>query len=131
MGTKQTATFTEPVPLQLTKPELAVKLGVTIKDGFICLRGDVIGIITSGGLARRRSRTAGAGSGFSTGSNTGQVTDAGVFAAGDVLKNEGSETIGTVASVDTTTTPDTVVLTGNAAVSVASTEAVLGSDGSQ
>jgi hypothetical protein len=131
MGTKTIRTFTEKVPLQLTRPDEAVKVGVTMKDGFANIEGDVIGLITSSGLARRRSRTTATGTGFSTGSNTGQVTDAGVFAAGDVLKNEGAETIGTVQSIDRSTTPDTVVLTGNAAVVVASGEAVLASDGSQ
>lgn len=129
--TKTVETFAERVSLEVTRPDEAVKQNITFKDGFAAQQGDVIGIITASGLARRRSRTAATGTGFSIASNTGQVVDAGVFAAGEVLKSEDGTTIGTVQSVDTTTTPDTVALTGNAAVDVASGDAVLGSDGSQ
>jgi hypothetical protein len=115
MPTKLIRTFTEKLPLPLTKPELAVKLNLTIADG----------------LGRRRSRTPAAGTGFANNSNTGQVVDASVFVAGDVLQLEDGAAIGTVQSVDVTTTPDTVVLTGNAANNVAVGDAVLASDGSQ
>ena len=54
-----------------------------------------------------------------------------MFVADDVLKLEDGTTIGTVLSVDKSTTPDTVTLTGNAQVNVAVGDAVLGSDGSQ
>lgn len=129
--TKTIQTFPDKVALEATRPDEAVKQNVTFADGFEVEQGDVIGIITASGLARRRSHTAATGTGFAVDSNTGQVEDAGVFAPGDVLKLEDGTTIGTVQSVDTSTTPDTVALTGNAAVAVASGDAVLGSDGSQ
>ena len=131
MATRTVQTFPARVALEATRPDEAVKQNVTFADGFVVKQGDVIGIITASKLARRRSRTAAAGTGFAADSNTGQVVDAGVFVPGDVLKSEDGTTIGTVQSVDTTTTPDTVALTGNAAVAVASGDAVLGSDGSQ
>jgi hypothetical protein len=131
MGTKTVKTFPDRVAIEATRPDEAVKQNVTFADGFEVEQGDVIGIIAASGLARRRSRTTAAGTGFAVDSNTGQVTDASVFAAGDVLKSEDGTIIGTVQSIDTTTTPDTVALTGNAAVAVASGDAVLASDGSQ
>jgi len=134
MPTKTIQTFTEKQPLQLTKPELSAKLNLTIADGFAVAEGDVVGSISGGGndgLGRRRSRTTAAGAGFADNSNTGRVTDASVFVEGDVLKLEDGTTIGTIDSIDTTTTPDTVVLTGNAAINVAAGDAVMASDGSQ
>jgi hypothetical protein len=131
MGTKILKTYPARVALEATRPDEAVKQNVTFKDGFVVQQGDVIGIITTGGKARRRSRTAAAGTGFAINSNTGQVVDASVFAPGDVLKTEDGTVIGTVQSVDPSTNPDTVALTGNAAVAVAVDDAVLASDGSQ
>ena len=129
--TETKETFPAKVPLELVRPELAVLVPVTIKSGHIVKQGDVLGKITVGGLCRRRTHTPAAGTGFATNSAVGQVEDASVFKAGDVLKNVAGTTIGTVLSVDPTTNPDTVTLTGNAAVAVAAGAAVLGSDGSQ
>lgn len=129
--TTEVENFGRREPLEATKPELAVIVPLTIKDGHAVARKDVLGVITSSGLGRRRTRTTAAGTGFADDSPTGRVTDASMFVAGDVLKTAGGTTIGTVQSVDTTTTPDTITLTGNAAVDVAAGDAVLGSDGSQ
>jgi hypothetical protein len=65
-----------------------VILGSVIKDGFAVDRGDVLGKITSGGLLRRRSRSAvKAGGDFSTAAATGKIVDASkYFKAGDALK---------------------------------------------
>lgn len=131
MGTKTVQTFPAKLALEATRPDEAVKTNLTIADGFAVQQGDVVGVITSGGLGRRRSRTVAAGTGFADNSNTGQVSDASVFTVDDVLKLEDGTTIGTIASIDLTTTPDTIALDGNAAVNVAVDDAVLASDGSQ
>lgn len=123
--------FPKKVPLERVRPDLAVAVAVTIATGFIVRQGDVLGLISASGKGRRRTRTTTAGTGFANNSPNGQVTDASVFKAGDVIKKTDGTTIGTVQSVDLTTTPDTVVLTGNAAVNVAADVDVVGSDGSQ
>lgn len=131
MPSKTIQTFPKRAALEAVKPELVAAVPVTVKSGHIVKAGDVIGKITTGGLYRRRTRTATAGTGFADNSPNGQVVDASVFKAGDVLKKTDGTTIGTVQSVDITTNPDTVVLTGNAAVAVAAGVDVVGSDGSQ
>lgn len=131
MPTKDVATYAERDPLEAVKSELAVIVAGTVKDGFKTQQGDVVGVISASSLLRRRSRTTATGTGFITTSPTGQVTDASVFAAGDVLKDGNGATIGTVQTVNTIANPNTVTLTANAAVAVAAAAAVLGSDGSQ
>lgn len=131
MPSRTVETFPERVQLEGIKPELAAAVAVTVKTGHIVKQGDVIGKITTGGMYRRRTRTKTAGTGFADDSPNGQVEDASVFKAGDVLKKTDGTTIGTVLSVNPATTPDTVVLTGNAAVDVAAGVDVVGSDGSQ
>jgi hypothetical protein len=91
----------------------------------------VIGTISASGRMRRRTRAVAAGAGFATTAATGQVDDASVFTAGDVLKNAAGTTIGTVAVGGVNTQTNMITLTGNAAVAVAAGAAVLGSDGSQ
>jgi hypothetical protein len=129
--TSDVETFAQRVALETHRPDEGVKIGVTAKTGFAIKQGDVIGIITASDKARRRSRTAAAGAGFAVNSAVGEVADASVFVAGDALVSEDGTAIGTVLSTDTTATPDTVTLTGNAAVAVASGDAVMASDGSQ
>lgn len=124
-------TYGDRVPLEAVRADLAVRVSGLVANGHKVKQGRVCGIITASGKMRSRTRTLAAGTGFATDSAVGRVDDASVFVAGDVLKNEAGTTIGTVLSVDTTTTPDTVTLTGNAAVAVAAGAAVLGSDGSQ
>jgi len=131
MPSKTIETYGKKVALEALRADLAVMVGVMVASGFIVKQGDVVGKITASSKYRRRSRTATAGTGFSNASPTGQVTDASVFAKDDVLKKTDGTVIGTVLSIDTTTTPDTVTLTGNAAVNVAADVDVLASDGSQ
>ena len=131
MPTKTVETHAERDPLEAVRPDLAVIVPAVAADGHMVKRGDVVGAISASGKVRRRTRTTAAGTGFAVDSPTGRVEDASVFVANDVLKNAAGATVGTVQSVDTTTTPDTVTLTANAAVAVAAGAAVLGSDGSQ
>jgi hypothetical protein len=118
-------------PLEAVRADLAVIVPGTVKSGHIVARKDVLGVIAASKLLRRRTRTLAAGTGFAVDSPVGRVEDASLFVAGDVLKDANGAVIGTMLSVDTTTAPDTVTLTGNAAVAVAAGAAVLGSDGSQ
>lgn len=131
MPTKTIETNPEREALEAVCPHLAVAIALTIGNGHIVQRGDVLGVITASGLARRRSRTNAAGTGFADNSPTGQVDDASVFKAGDVLKDAAGNAIGTVLSVDPTTSPDTVTLTGNSASNVAAGVGVVAQDGSQ
>lgn len=131
MATKTVETYGRRVSLSVVREDLAVKVAATVADGHIVKVGDAAGMITASELARRRTRTDATGTGFATTSPTGQVVDASVFKAGDVLKNEAGTTIGTVLSVNPAATPDTVTLAANAAVAVAAGASVLGSDGSQ
>lgn len=131
MGTKTVETYGRRVSLVVVRDDLAVRVSATVADGHIVKVGDTAGIIATSGLARRRTRTDAVGTGFATTSPTGQVVDASVFAVGDVLKNAAGTTIGTVLSINTAATPDTVTLAANAAVAVAAGAAVLSSDGSQ
>jgi len=127
MPSKVIETNAARVPLEKTRPDLAVQTGVTAKDEFPIGRGDVVGIITTGGLARRRTQAAVTGTAFATNSPTGTVDDGTVFAVGDVLKNAAGTTVGTIQSIS----GNTITLTGNAGVAVATAANVFGSDGSQ
>jgi hypothetical protein len=128
---KLVETFPDQYSLETRRPDLTVNVPATVKDGFKCQKGDVLGEITSSGLFRRRSRTNADGSGFGTGSAVGTVEDASVFAPGDVLKNAAGTTIGTIAANGVNTVTNQVTLTANAAVAVADGAAVVASDGSQ
>lgn len=129
--TKTVEEFPERDALESVRADLAVIVAAVIAAGHKVARGAVCGVITASKKLRRRTRTLAAGTGFAVDSAEGQVEDASLFVAGDVLKNAAGATIGTVQAVDTTTNPDTVTLTGNAEVAVAAGAAVLGSDGSQ
>lgn len=124
-------TYEEQFSLETRRPDLTVNVAATVKTGFSCKKGDVLGEITSSGLLRRRTRATTTGGGFSTASAVGSVDDASVFVAADVLKNAGGTTIGTIAANGVNTTTNQVTLTGNAAVNVAAGASVFGSDGSQ
>lgn len=110
-----------------------LQIPLTVKAGTSIRRGAVCGKKTADDYLRERKRSLAAGTGFSDASPTGQVTngDGSRFEVGDVLKNEAAETIGTIQAIDITTNPDTITLTGNAAVNVAVGEAVVASDGSE
>ncbi len=127
MPTKDVATFPERKSLERVKSELAILVGLTMAVGMICAQGDVLGQITSSGYGRRRSRSLVTGTPFGTGSPTGTVADGTLFKAGDVLTNSAGANVGTVQSI----AGNTITLTGNAAVAVATGAAVLASDGSQ
>lgn len=131
MTTKIVETYPERVSLLKVRPDLGVFVGLTIALGFTVRQGDVLGRITSSGKGRRRSRTNTTGTGFANNSPTGQVEDASVFKAGDVLTTSAGTAIGTVLSVNTAATPDTVTLTANAANNVAAGVGVIATDGSQ
>ena len=131
MPTRLVQEFPDRDALEAVRADLAVRVPATVALGFIVLRGDVIGTISASGRMRRRTRAVAAGAGFATTAATGQVDDASVFTAGDVLKNAAGTTIGTVAVGGVNTQTNMITLTGNAAVAVAAGAAVLGSDGSQ
>ncbi|HQU83498.1 MAG TPA: hypothetical protein PKY59_10250 [Pyrinomonadaceae bacterium] len=131
MGKRQIETYEEQFSLETRRPDLTVNIAATVKTGFNCKKGDVLGEITSSGLFRRRTRAAAAGSGFSTAAANGTVDDASVFTPGDVLKNAAGTTIGTIAANGVNTLTNQITLTGNAAVNVAAGNSVFGSDGSQ
>lgn len=129
MPTKTIDTYGQKKALEIIKSELAGKTGVVAKEGFPIAKGDVIGIITTGGKARRRTRASVTGTAFATNSATGTVDDASVFAVGDVIKNAAGADVGTILSINTST--NTITLAANAAVAVATGANVFGSDGSQ
>ena len=115
------------VPLEKMRPDLAVQFSVTAKNGYAIGRGDVVGLVTSDGLARRRSRGAVTGTAFTTGTATGSVDDATVFKVGDVLKNAAGVTVGTILTI----VGNLITLAANAGVAVATAANVFGSDGSE
>ena len=131
MPTTLVASYGEKNPLEAIRADLTAKVGAVIALGFVVRVGDVLGVISASGKLRRRARAAAVGSGFGTGAATGQVDDASVFKAGDVLKNAAGTTIGTVAAGGVNASTNVITLTANAAVAVAAGAAVLGSDGSQ
>jgi hypothetical protein len=131
MGTSTVETFPALESLAATRADELVITGLTMAAGLAAPRGGVIGVITSSGLGRRRTRTTAAGAGFATNSATGQVADASLFKPGDVITNNAGANIGTVAAGGVNLVTNILTLTANAAVAVASGAFVLGSDGSQ
>jgi hypothetical protein len=129
MSTRTIETNAAKTPLEKLRADLAVNVGVTAKNGFAIGRGDVVGVITASGLARRRTRATVTGTAFATNSPTGTVDDASVFAVGDVIKNSAGTTVGTIDAINTST--NTITLAANAAAAVATGANVFGSDGSQ
>lgn len=127
MGKQLVETFDTQYSLETRRPDLTVNVAATVKDGFACQKGDVLGEITSSGLMRRRSRSLVTGTAFATTSPTGTVADGSVFKVGDALTNAAGAAVGTVQSI----VGNTITLAANAAVAVATGAAVLGSDGSQ
>ena len=131
MPTQTLQTFPQRTVLEATRPDFTVRVPATAASGFAVNQGDIIGIITSSGKVRRRSRTTATGTGGTNASAAIQVTDASVFVAGDVLTGEDGVAIGTVQSVNTVASPNTVTLSGNSAINIASGDSLLASDGSQ
>lgn len=86
MPTETVETSPARVALEKIRPDLAVQVAVTVKNGHAASKGDVLGKITSGGLFRRRTRSTVGSTGFTTGSDAGSVADSGRFKAGDVIK---------------------------------------------
>jgi len=128
--TKDIETSPQRVSLEATRPDLAVSIPLTVKNGFKVKQGDVIGKITASGLYRRRARTTTAGAGFAANSTIGEVADASVFAPGDVLTKSDGTAIGTIAANGVNTVTNQVTLTANAANAVAAGLAVIATDGS-
>lgn len=110
-----------------------MRIPLTVKAGTAIRRGAVCGVKTADDYLRERKRTLATGAGFSDASAVGTITNGdGVrFEVGDTLKNEAGEEIGEIQAIDVTTNPDTITLTGNAAVNVAADEAVMADDGSE
>ncbi len=131
MPTRDIETYPQRESLETIKPELAVQIPLTMAPGSAVQKGDVLGVITSSGYGRRRTRTTVDTTAFATTSPTGKVADATIFKDGDVLKNSAGTTIGTIAVGGINLTTRVITLTANAAVGVADGAAVLGSDGSQ
>ncbi len=127
MGTKIIGTYTDPRSLAEVRADLLVEINATVKNGYMCSRGEVMGIITSGGLARRRTYSLVAGTAFATNSAIGAVADGTKFKVGDILTNAAGTVVGTILTI----VGNTITLAANAAVAVAIGAAVLGSDGSQ
>jgi hypothetical protein len=122
MPTKTIETFDQIVALEALRPELATLIPLTVKDGHACLRGDVLGLITSGGLARPRPRSVVATTAFAINSALGAVA-AGtgrLFVVGDVLKAKDG-----VAQVETATVAGTIGGSGAGNVSAIVTSAVM------
>lgn len=130
MPTKTITEFPARVQLNKVRPDEAVLVPVTVKSGFIVKQGDVVGKITASGKYRRRARTTATGAGFATNSKTGHVTDASVFAVGDVLVDASGNPIGTIDAGGVDADANTVTLTANSSTAVASGVGVLASDGS-
>lgn len=127
MVTKIIGNYTDPRSLAAIRADLLVETNATVKDGHSCSRAEVMGIITSSELARRRTRSLVKTTAFAANSPNGTVEDGTKFVVGDVLKNAAGATVGTIQSI----TGNNIVLTGNAAVAVAIDAAVYGSDGSE
>lgn len=127
MPSKVVETNAAQVPIEAIRADLAVFVSGTVKDGHSCSAKEVMGEITSSKLLRRRTRSLVTGTAFAANSPTGTVEDATKFKAGDVLKNAAGTTVGTILSI----AANTITLTGNAAVAVATGAAVYGSDGSE
>ncbi len=126
-------TYPRRVPLEAVSGFKSLQIPLTVKAGTAIRRGAVCGAKTADGYLRERKRTTAAGAGFSDASAVGSVANGtgSLFEVDDVLKNEAGETIGTIQAIDTTTNPDTITLDANAAVNVASGDAVVASDGSE
>lgn len=127
MPSKVIETNAAQVPIEAVRADLAVFVSGTLKDGFPCSAKEVLGEITSSKLLRRRTRSLVTGTAFATNSPTGTVEDGTKFRTGDVLKNTAGATVGTILSIAS----NTITLTGNASVAVATGAAVYGSDGSE
>lgn len=130
MPTSDVAIFPTLVPIEATRPDLAALVPVTIAQGFLVSRGDVVGAITSSGLYRRRSRTPTNSTGFSNASPLGHVVDASVFVPGDVIATSTGTAIGTVAANGVDPVNNLITLTANAANGVAAGIDVVATDGS-
>jgi len=126
MPTQVVETSPARVALEKILAALAALVGVTAGNGFAIARGDVVGVITSSGLARRRSRATVTGTAFSGSTATGSVDDATVFKAGDVITKSDGTAIGTILSI----AGNVITLTGNASNAAATGADVIATDGS-
>jgi hypothetical protein len=127
VGTKIIGSYQDQRSLAEIREDLLVSINATVKNGFACSRGEVMGVINSDGLARRRSRSLVKTTAFATNSANGTVEDGTKFRVGDILKNAAGTTVGTVQTI----VGNNITLAANAAVAVAVDAAVLASDGSE
>lgn len=127
MPTKDVATFPERKSLETVRADLAILLPLVMGNGFACSQGDVLGVVTSSGYGRRRSRSLVTGTAFAANSPTGTVADGTLFKVGDVLTNSAGANVGTISAI----VGNTITLAANAVTAVATGAAVLASDGSQ
>jgi hypothetical protein len=127
MGTKVIGNYENPRSLAALRADLLVEINATVKDGHSCLRAEVMGIITSSGLARRRTRSLVKTTAFAANSPNGTVEDGTKYKVGDVLKNAAGTTVGTILTI----VGNNITLAANAAVAVAIDAAVYASDGSE
>jgi hypothetical protein len=131
MPTQIVTTFPPRQQLEFVRGDLSVLLPLTAAaNGVPISQGDVLGIITSSGLGRRRTRAIVGTGGVLTSSPTFPVADSSMFAAGDVLTDDSGNTVGTVNSVNTSASPNTVTLAANSAHAVAAGVGVIATDGS-
>lgn len=115
-------TVEEQFSLETRRPDLTVNMAVTVKDGHTCSKGDVLGVITSGGLLRRRPVSLVGETEFGTGSTLGSVEDGTLFKAGDVLK-----AYAPVQQVETATVVGTIGASGAGNATVIITSALMSS----
>ncbi len=127
MGTKVIGNYQNPRSLAAVREDLLVQINATVKDGYACSRGEVMGVRTSDGLARRRSHSLVKTTAFAANSVNGTVEDGSKFKVGDVLTNAAGTTVGTIQTI----VGNNITLAANAAVAVAIDAPVLASDGSQ
>jgi hypothetical protein len=85
-----------------------------------CTLSNVTDLTVGTGISFARDGGSTAGTGFSTSSATGQVTATTPLVANDQLSTDTGTIIGVVQSVNTSVSPNTVTLTANAKVNVAS-----------
>jgi hypothetical protein len=128
--TKTEATYPGRQYLAFTKPELLVSVALTIADGFACLQGDVLGVISASDLGRRRSRSN-ASADAAANQKVVVVEDESVFKVGDVLTLEDGTVVGTIDAAGINPLNHEITCVANLAVAVTDGDAILASDGSQ
>lgn len=110
-------------------PDLARTEAVMTAANQTIQKGQILGVSTATKKFRRVTRTVVGATAFAANSPTGTVTDASVFAVGDILKNEAGDNVGTISAINVVT--NTITLAANAATAVATGALVRLNDGSE